>query len=55
MNSNFQFYSYSQRFQEGVDETGINASNLLYTWRVEMKEEDSIKEKRYPEERGLGN
>ena len=32
-------YSYSQRFQEGADLTRINTSNLIYTWKVEMKKE----------------
>ena len=53
LNSNFQPYSYSQRLQEGTDGTGINTSNLVYTWRVEMEKEDSIKEKEYPKEVGL--
>ena len=38
LNINFQPYSYSQRFQEGADGTWINTSDLIYTWRVEMKE-----------------
>ena len=54
LSSNFQPYSYFQRFQEGADGTRINANNLIYKWRVEMKEEDSIKEKEYPEGRGSG-
>ena len=37
LNSNFQPYSYSQRLQEGTDGTGINTSNLVYKWRVEME------------------
>ena len=37
MNSNFQPYSYSQRLQEGADGIRINTSNLVYTWKVEMK------------------
>ena len=28
-----------QRPQEGADGTRINTNNLIYTWRVEMKEE----------------
>ena len=38
LNSNFQLYNYSQKLQEGTDEIEINVRNLVYTWRVEMKE-----------------
>ena len=39
MNSTFQPYNYPQRFQEGADGTRINISNLMSTWRVEMRGE----------------
>ena len=43
MNSNFQVYSYLQRFQEGDDGTSIKEiNNLTYTWRAEMKEMKEI-------------
>ena len=48
MNSNFQPYSYSQRLQEVVDGTRINVRNLVYTWRVEMKEWGQYKKERIP-------
>ena len=48
MNSNFQPYNYYQRLQEGVDRIRINTSNLLYTWKVEMKERRKYKAKRRP-------
>ena len=31
---------------EGVDGTSININHLACTWRIEMKEEESIKEGR---------
>ena len=37
LNSNFQPYSYSQRFQKSADGIRINTSNLIYMWKVEMK------------------
>ena len=43
LNSNSQLYSYSQRLLEGTDGTRINTNNLVYTWKVKMKEEESIK------------
>ena len=43
LNSTFQPYSYSQRLQEGVDGTRINTSNLMYMWRVEIKERREYK------------
>ena len=43
LNSTFQPYNYSQRFQEGADGTRINTSNLMYTWRVEIKERREYK------------
>ena len=43
LNNNFQPYSYSQRLQECIDRTKINTSNLIYMWRVKMKEENNIK------------
>ena len=49
MNNIFQLYNYPQRLQEGADETSININHLTCTWRVEMKEEDSIKEEGGPE------
>ena len=52
MNSNFQPYSYPYKLQEGANETEINTSNLVYTWRVEMKEERKYKREEYLEERG---
>ena len=42
LNSVFQPYSYPQRLQEGTDGTSINVNHSAYTWRVEMKGEDSI-------------
>jgi len=46
LNSTFQPYIYSQRFQEGADgKTKINTSNLMYTWKVEMKEGGEYKTK----------
>ena len=38
LNSNFQFYNYSQILQESVDVIRINISNLIYMWMVEMRE-----------------
>ena len=38
LNSTFYPYSYSQRLQESADGIMINISNLMYTWRVEIKE-----------------
>ena len=35
-----------------ANRTRINTKELVYTWRVEMEEEESIKEKGYPEEGG---
>jgi len=48
LNSNFQTYSYFQRLQEGTDGTGINVRNVVYTWRVEMKEGRPYKRERIP-------
>ena len=48
----FQPCNYFQRFQEVADGTGINTEELVYTWKVEMEEEESIKGKGYPEEGG---
>ena len=43
LSSNFQPYSYPQRFQKGANRTSIKKiSNLTYTWRVEMKEAERI-------------
>ena len=43
MNSNFQVYSYLQRFQEGADGISIKEiNNLTFTWRAEMKEMKEI-------------
>ena len=53
LNSNFQPHSYSYRFQEGVDGIGINARNLVYMWRVEMKEGRQYKRERIPWEVGI--
>ena len=56
MHSNFQPYSYYQRFLEGVDGTMINTSNLLYTRRVEIKKKkEIIKQKEDLERRGSRN
>ena len=38
LNNDILSYSYSQRLQEYADGTRIKASNLTYTWRVEMKQ-----------------
>ena len=46
LNSNFQPYSYFQRLQESANRTGINVRNLVYPWRVEMKEGRQYKRKR---------
>ena len=54
LNSTFQPYSYSQRLQEGVDGTRINTSNLMYTWRVKMKESRGYKIEERPEWKGTG-
>ena len=54
LNSNFQPYSYSQILQEGADWIEINARNLVYTWRVEMKEWRQYKKERIPREEGIG-
>ena len=43
LNSNFQPYSYSQRFQKSADGTKFNTKNLVYMWRVEMKERRQYK------------
>ena len=40
----FSLTNTTQKFQEGVDGTNINTNHLVSTWRVEMKEEGSIKE-----------
>ena len=37
LNSAFQPNSYPQRLQEDADGTRINTSNLMSTWRVEMR------------------
>ena len=54
LNSNFQPYSYSWKFQEVADGIRIKASNLVYTWRVEMKEGGYYKKERRPWGRGIG-
>ena len=54
LNNNFQPYSYSQRLQEGADGTRINTGNLIYTWRVEMKEGREYKIERRPWGKGIG-
>ena len=46
LNSNFQLYNYSQRLQECADGTRIITRNLVYTWRVEMKEGRQYKRER---------
>ena len=43
LNSAFQPYSYYQRLQEGANGISINRSNLMSTWRVEMRGECGIK------------
>ena len=48
LNSNLHPYSYSQKFQKGVDGIGINIRNLVYTWRVEMTEGRQYKRERIP-------
>ena len=53
LNSTFQSYSYFQRFQEDADGIMINTSNLMYTWRVEMKERREYKIERRPRWRGI--
>ena len=53
LNSIFQFYSYSQRLQEGADRIRINTSNLIYTWRVEIKERREYKIERRPRWKGI--
>ena len=40
----FSLTATTQRLQKGADGTNINTNHLNYTWRVEMKGEDSIKE-----------
>ena len=42
MNSDIQPYNYPKRLQEGDDETKIKVSKLIYTWRVEMKQNKVI-------------
>ena len=54
LNSNYQPYNYSQRLQEGTDGTGINVRNVVYTWRVEMKEGRLYKRERIPWGEGIG-
>ena len=54
LNSIFQPYNYSQRLQECADGTKINTSNLMYTWRVEMKEKREYKMERGPRWKGIG-
>ena len=54
LNSNFQPYSYSQRLLEGADGTKINTSDLIYTWRVEMKERRWYKIEKRPWGKGIG-
>ena len=54
MNSTFLPYSYSQRLQEDADGTRINTINLMYTWRVEMKEKREYKMERGPRWKGIG-
>ena len=53
LNSNFQSYSYSQRLQEGADGTMINTNNLMYMWRVEIKERREYKIERRPRWKGI--
>ena len=38
MNNHMQPYKYLQRLEEGANGTGIKASYLAYTWRVEMNQ-----------------
>ena len=54
LNSTFQSYSYSQRFQEGTDGTRINTKNLTYMWRVKMKESREYKIEGRPRWKGIG-
>jgi len=42
MNSNIQSYNCPQRLQGDVDGTRTKASNLIYTWRAEMKQKRVI-------------
>ena len=53
LNSNFQSYDYFQKFQKGDNGTGINTRNLVYTWRVEMKEWRQYKRERIHWEGGI--
>ena len=53
LNSNFQPYNYSQRLQDGADGTKINTNDLIYTWRVEMKERRQYKIERRPWGKGI--
>ena len=48
----FIFTSTTQRLQEGANGTSINTNHLAYTWRVEMKWEDNIKEEGDNERKG---
>uniref|UniRef100_A0A7N2MZ94 Uncharacterized protein n=1 Tax=Quercus lobata TaxID=97700 RepID=A0A7N2MZ94_QUELO len=43
-----QPYSYSQKLQECVDGIRIKASNLTYTWRVEMRQTGWTRERLNP-------
>ena len=54
LNNTFQPYSYSQRLQEGADGTMINTNNLMYMWRVEIKERREYKIERRPRWKGIG-
>ena len=49
----FSFTTTTQRLQEVADGTRININRLVYTWRVRMKGEESIKEEVGNEREGL--
>ena len=51
----FSLTATIQKLQEGTDGTSINTNHLAYTWRIEMKREDSIKEEGSNERGGSRN
>ena len=53
LNSDFQPYSHPQRLQKCADGTSIKEiSNLIYTWKAEMKEGKGVQKGRIPLQKG---
>ena len=53
LNSNFQPYNYSLKLQKDTNGTRINVKNVVYTWRVDMKEGRPYKRERIPWGEGI--